>query len=92
VHIPAIEVEAVDSTGAGDAFTAALAVSLAQGLAFREAARRASIVAALTVTRIGTQTAFPSLAEINEWKAIQCRMDKPQTVYRQSETEGSLDT
>ena len=66
VQIPAVEVAAVDPTGAGDAFTAALAVSLANGLELREAARRASVVAAITVTRLGTQTAFPSLAEVEE--------------------------
>jgi ribokinase len=64
-HVPAVRVEAVDTTGAGDAFTAALAVSLAQGLALREAARRASLVAALTVTRIGTQAAFPDRAQVD---------------------------
>ncbi len=66
-HIPAMKVKAVDTTGAGDAFTAALAVSLADGLDIREAACRASIVAAISVTRIGTQTAFPSLDEVNKW-------------------------
>jgi len=66
-HIPAMKVKAVDTTGAGDAFTAALAVSLADGLDLREAARRASIVAAISVTRFGTQTAFPSLSEVTEW-------------------------
>jgi ribokinase len=65
-HIPVVKVHAVDTTGAGDAFTAALAVSLAEGMSLREAAHRASIVAALTVTRIGTQAAFPRLAEVNE--------------------------
>jgi ribokinase len=65
-YIPAVEVDAVDPTGAGDAFTAALAVSLAEGLPLRDAARRATVVAALTVTRIGTQTAFPSLVEVND--------------------------
>jgi ribokinase len=66
LHIPAIPVEAVDTTGAGDAFTAALAVSLARRLPLREAARHASLVAALTVTRIGTQAAFPLRTEVNE--------------------------
>ena len=65
-HVPAIRVEAVDPTGAGDAFTAALAVSLAEGLGLHAAAQRASMVAAITVTRIGTQTAFPSLAEVEK--------------------------
>jgi ribokinase len=69
MHVPAVSVEAVDPTGAGDAFTAALAVSLAEGLSLLDAARRASIVAALTVTRIGTQAVFPSLAEVEKWLA-----------------------
>jgi len=68
MHIPAVDVKAVDTTGAGDAFTAALAVSWAEGLELREAAQRASIVAALTVTRIGAQSAFPSLAELKNWE------------------------
>jgi len=66
-HIPAIEVEAVDTTGAGDAFTAALAVSLAEGMSLVDAARRASAVAAISVTRVGTQSSYPSLKEVNEW-------------------------
>ena len=66
-HIPATKVEAVDTTGAGDAFTAALAVSLADGLSLVDAARFAGEVAAISVTRIGTQTSFPSLEELNNW-------------------------
>jgi ribokinase len=65
-HIPAVAVEAVDTTGAGDAFTAALAVALAGGMKLKDAARRASMAAAITVTRIGTQTAFPRRAEVDE--------------------------
>jgi ribokinase len=68
-HIPAINVEAVDPTGAGDAFTAALAVFIANGLSIREAARKATAVAALTITRIGTQAIFPFRAEVEEWFA-----------------------
>lgn len=66
-HIPAAKVKAVDTTGAGDAFAAALAVSLADGRDLSEAASRASVVAAISVTRIGTQAAFPSLTELNAW-------------------------
>ncbi len=66
-HVPAISVDAVDTTGAGDAFTAALAVSLAEGKTFRDAARSASISAAISVTRLGTQTAFPTKNEVSEW-------------------------
>jgi ribokinase len=61
--IPPVAVDAVDTTGAGDAFTGGLAVFLGEGFSLREAARRASLVAALTVTRHGTQTAFPTRHE-----------------------------
>ncbi|QDT03687.1 Ribokinase [Rubripirellula lacrimiformis] len=66
-HLPAISVAAVDTTGAGDAFTAALAVSLADGLELRDAAGIARIVAAISVTRIGTQTSFPTSDELTPW-------------------------
>ncbi len=72
-HIPAVPVSAVDPTGAGDSFTAALAVFAAEGLTMRDAARRASVVAALTVTRIGTQAAFPARAEVEDWLAARWR-------------------
>jgi ribokinase len=63
-QIPSIPVKAVDPTGAGDAFTAALAVFWGEGLSLHDAAKKAAHVAALTVTRLGTQTAFPSRAEV----------------------------
>ena len=59
MHIPAMKVAAVDTTGAGDAFSAALTVFLCEGYSLHEAASRASVVGALTVTRIGTHSAFP---------------------------------
>lgn len=58
-HVPAIKVDAVDPTGAGDAFIGSLAVYLGEGLALRDAIGRANVVAALSVTRIGTQVSFP---------------------------------
>lgn len=64
VHIPPMKVEAVDTTGAGDAFSAALTVSLCEGLSMFDAAKCASIVGALTVTRIGTLAAFPNREEL----------------------------
>lgn len=70
-HISASTVNAVDTTGAGDAFTAALAVSLAEGMTLTGSARRASAVAAISVTRLGTQTAFPTLKEVSEWPPLE---------------------
>jgi ribokinase len=63
-HLPPHRVEAVDSTGAGDAFIGALAVGLGEGLDLVEAARRASVAAALSVTRPGAQASFPRRSEL----------------------------
>jgi ribokinase len=62
-NIPAVKVDAVDPTGAGDAFVGSLAVYLGEGLPLQDAIRRANAVAALSVTRIGTQVSFPKRAE-----------------------------
>jgi ribokinase len=58
-----VPVRAVDPSGAGDAFIGSLAVFLARGAALEEAARQAAVVAALSVTRPGTQSSFPTRAE-----------------------------
>ncbi|NJQ16718.1 ribokinase [Streptomyces bohaiensis] len=57
-------VRAVDTTGAGDAFTAALAWRLARGEELVAAARFAVRVGAAAVTREGAQRSFPSLGEV----------------------------
>jgi ribokinase len=57
--IAAPRVEAVDTTGAGDAFCGALAEALARGAAVAEAARWAVRVAAASVTRPGAQGGMP---------------------------------
>ena len=66
-RIEAIPVEAVDTTAAGDAFTAALAVKMAAGVPLRDAAEYASCAAALSVTRMGAQPAMPKTAEVDEF-------------------------
>ncbi|MEV5239645.1 ribokinase [Streptomyces cinnamoneus] len=55
VRVPGIAVQTVDTTGAGDAFTAALCVRLAAGAPLAEAARFAVRVGAAAVTRQGAQ-------------------------------------
>src|SRR5262249_26044897 len=50
--VPAVPMQAVDSSGAGDAFIGSLAVFLAEGLTLGEAGRRANAVAAQSVTRL----------------------------------------
>jgi ribokinase len=70
VHVPPFAVTAVDTTGAGDAFIGSLAVFLAEGVAEKEAVARASLYAALSTTRVGTQKSLPRRAEFAaEWAA-----------------------
>jgi ribokinase len=63
-RLPAPQVRAVDTSGAGDAFVGSFAVLLAESCPLREAAQRANIVAALSVTRLGTQASYPRRSEI----------------------------
>jgi ribokinase len=66
--IPAFKVQAVDTTGAGDAFIGGFAVFLSEGLPEGEALLRANLYAALSTTKVGTQKSFCSRAEFEkEW-------------------------
>lgn len=62
--VPGIAVEAVDTTAAGDAFAAALAVALAEGCDLLAAVRFANTAAALSVTRLGAQPSMPRRDEV----------------------------
>jgi ribokinase len=64
-HIPAPRVKPVDTVGAGDCFTAWLAVGIGEGLPLIEAAARAASAAAIAVTRQGAQAGMPRLAELS---------------------------
>ena len=67
--IPAFKVTTKDTTGAGDAFIGSFAVFLAEGMAERDALRRANLYAALSTTKVGTQKSFSKRAEFEqEWK------------------------
>lgn len=57
-HLPAPVVDAVDTTGAGDAFVGAFAYAIARKLEAPEAVRFANVLAADSVTRPGTQISF----------------------------------
>ncbi|PWR08717.1 ribokinase [Micromonospora acroterricola] len=66
VHVPAVRVDVVDSTAAGDAFTAALAVGWGEGRDLVDAVRWASAAGAACVRRLGASVALPRRAEIDE--------------------------
>ncbi len=58
--VPGHEVEVVDTTAAGDAFTAALAVARARGHDWLDATRYANAAGALACTRFGAQPSMPT--------------------------------
>lgn len=63
-HVEAVRVEAVDTTAAGDTFNGVLACCMAEGRTLAEAARMAGVAAAISVTRMGAQSAAPTRAEV----------------------------
>jgi ribokinase len=69
-HVPSLSVDAVDTTGAGDAFAGTLAAaldgSLDLDLGLDEPLRRASVAGALTTTRRGAAPALPTVDEVDE--------------------------
>jgi ribokinase len=57
-------VHAIDTTGAGDCYTGALAVALSEGLTLHKAMEFAGKAAAISVTRRGAQSSMPLRSEI----------------------------
>ena len=64
LHIPALDVEVVDTTGAGDAYNAGLACGISSGLTLEEALRLATAVSAVAVSRFGAQTGMPTMEDV----------------------------
>lgn len=63
-RVPAPEVVAVDTVGAGDSFCGALADGLAGGVSIDEAVAWAATAGAITATREGAQAALPTRDEV----------------------------
>ena len=63
------EVEAVDTTGAGDAFVGALAAGLAAGSSLEEAVPYAVGAGAVAVTREGAQGSLPTSKELERFSS-----------------------
>ena len=65
--IPAFKVEAIDSTGAGDAFSGGLLAGLSEGMDLERAVQFGQAVAALSVQKLGTTPSMPTRAEVNDF-------------------------
>jgi ribokinase len=66
-HVPAIKVSAVDTTGAGDAFNAGLAIALASGSSLEAAVRFAVVTGGLAVTKEGVIPSLPNSSEVRDF-------------------------
>lgn len=64
-HVPIVKVNTVDTTGAGDTFSGAFAVSISEGKNLYDSIRFANIAAGLSVTKKGAQTGMPYRHEVN---------------------------
>ena len=63
--VPAFKVDAIDTTGAGDAFNGGLLAALAEGRDIWEAVRFANGLAALSVQKLGTTPSMPVREDID---------------------------
>ncbi len=70
-HVPAPKVHVVDTTGAGDAFAAGLAVALAEGMPMEEAVRFAVCCGSLACTVAEVIPSLPRRAEVDRLAAAQ---------------------
>ena len=66
-HLPAFEVEVLDTVGAGDVFHGALALELGEGRDSHDAVRFASAAAALKCTKPGARLGTPGRQEVEEF-------------------------
>lgn len=70
-HVPPFRVKAVDTTGAGDSFTAALTVALEEGMSLLGATRFACAAGALAATVKGSLTSVPDREDVEELISVQ---------------------
>ena len=69
VRVPAFAVEVVDTTGAGDAFSGALAWALARGDSVAAAVKAAAAAGALATRSVGARTGLPDQAQLDDLMA-----------------------
>jgi len=70
-HYPTFPVKVVDTSGAGDAFTAALVLAMAEGKPLHEAIRMGNAAGSLAVMRVGTLPVMPTRKEVENFLSQQ---------------------
>lgn len=69
-HVPALSVNAIDTTGAGDVFNGALAVAVSEEHQLSDAIAFACKAAAISVTRLGAQSSAPCKSEVESFVSV----------------------
>jgi ribokinase len=69
ILMPVFAVEARDTTGAGDAFTAMFTVAMLENKPLRECVRYGNAAGAITATRVGTMSSLPTRNEVEQFLA-----------------------
>ena len=70
VHVPAFKVNAVDTSGAGDAFIGCFSHYYVQSGDVEAALKKPLLFAAFSVTGKGTQSSYPSIEQFNEFLTL----------------------
>ena len=65
--VPTFDIDALDTTGCGDAFTGAVATALAAGRDLHDAVELGTAVGAYSAERVGAQPSYPTRAELDLW-------------------------
>jgi oligopeptidase B len=91
VFVPAYEVRALDTTGAGDSFCGAFLFALGQGLPPDEAARLANAVAAHCIQQMGGTTGIVGLEATRKFmetaRLVAPRIPRPVTIHGETRTD-----
>jgi ribokinase len=66
-EVPGFQVKAIDTTAAGDAFNAGLAVAIGEGCLLRDAICFANAAGALAVTKMGAQPSMPKRSDVENF-------------------------
>lgn len=66
-QVPVVPVEAIDTTGAGDVFGAAIVLGTLRGWPLRKRLSFASLCSALAVTQVGGSLAAPGWGDVADW-------------------------
>ena len=80
VRQDAFPADAIDTTGAGDAFTSGLAAALAVGEPIESAVRWAAAAGSLATRELGARTAYPTADELAQTLASPVRGDQQSSV------------